>query len=67
VLNTISLGKNVRVSGAGADSAPNGMMLSSYVQAESAEAAAELFKGHPHLRIPGASIDVMEAKQLTGM
>jgi hypothetical protein len=64
VLNTISLGKTLRVSQQGAAPAQNGMMLSSYVQAESTEAAAELFKDHPHLQLPGATIDVMEANQL---
>jgi hypothetical protein len=64
VLNTIGLGKTRRVSAEGISDAKNGMMLSSYVAAESAEAAAELFRDHPHLTIPGAFIDVMEANQM---
>ena len=64
VLNTISLGKTLRVSKDGVVPTKNGMMLSSYVQAESTEAAADLFKDHPHLQLPGATIDVMEANQL---
>lgn len=64
VLNTISLGVTKRVSQNGIEDAKNGMMLSSYVAAESLEAAAELFKGHPHLGIPGATIEIMEARPM---
>ncbi len=64
VLNTISLGTTKRVSQSGIEDAKNGMMLSSYVAAESAEAAAEIFKNHPHLGIPGATIEVMEARPM---
>lgn len=64
VLNTIALGKNKRVSAGGVADARNSMMLSSYIQAESAEAAAELFKDHPHLSMPGATIDIMEARPM---
>jgi hypothetical protein len=64
VLNTVALGKAKRIDAAGVSDAPNGMMLSSYVQAESAEEAAQIFVGHPHLGIPGATIEVMETSDL---
>ena len=64
VLNSISLGKATRVSANGVEDAQNGLMVSSYVQAETPEAAAELFKDHPHLQIPGATIEIMEARQI---
>jgi len=64
VLNSISLGKTKRVSANGVEDAQNGMMVSSYVQAETPEAAAEIFKGHPHLQIPAATIEIMEAQQI---
>ncbi len=67
IKNTISLGKTKRVSTNGIEDTKNGLMLSSYVEAESLEAAAEIFKGHPHLEIPGATIEVMETTQLAGM
>jgi hypothetical protein len=60
VLNTVAVGKSKRVTAQGIEDASNGIMLSSYVQAESAEAAAKLFAGHPHLSLPSASIEVME-------
>ena len=65
VLNTIALGVTKRVSKNGIEDARNGMMLSSYVAAESLEAAAELFKNHPHLGIPGATIEIMETRPMS--
>ncbi len=64
VLNTIALGKTKRVSASGVENVKNDMMLSSYVQGESAEAVAEVFKDHPHFGIPGATIEIMEARQM---
>lgn len=60
VQNTIGLGKTKKVSASGIEDTKNGFMLSSYVAAESLEEAAEIFKDHPHLTIPGATIEVME-------
>lgn len=64
VLNTISLGKTKRVSASGVEDVKNDMMMSSYVQGESAEAVAEIFKGHPHFGIPGATIEIMESRPI---
>jgi hypothetical protein len=64
VLNTIALGKTKRVSASGVEDVKNDMMLSSYAQGESAEAVAEVFKDHPHFGIPGATIEIMEARQM---
>ena len=67
VKNTVGLGDAKRVSVEGVKDVKNGFMLSSYVEAESWGAAAELFKSHPHLKIPGATIDIMELNQLGKM
>ncbi len=64
VLNTIALGKTKRVSESGVEDTKNDMMLSSYVQAESLEAAAAIFANHPHFQIPGATIEVMETRPM---
>lgn len=64
LLNTIALGKTKRVSASGIEDVKNDMMMSSYVQGESAEAVAEIFKDHPHFTIPGATIEIMEARSL---
>ncbi len=64
VQNTIGLGKTKKITSGGIEDARNGLMLSSYVAAESLEAAAEVFKNHPHLKLPGASIEIMEANPI---
>ncbi len=64
VLNTIALGKTKRVSASGVEDVKNDMMISSYVQGETAEAVAEVFKDHPHFGIPGATIEIMEARPM---
>ena len=64
LLNTIALGKTKRVNASGIEDVKNDMMMSSYVQGESAEAVAEIFKNHPHFTIPGATIEIMEAKAM---
>ena len=64
VLNTIALGKTKRVSKEGVEDAKNDMMMSSYLQGESAEAVAEIFKDHPHFVIPGATIEIMEVRPM---
>jgi hypothetical protein len=64
VLNTIALGKTKRVSADGVADVRNDMMISTYVQGESAEAVAEAFKNHPHFDIPGATIEIMETRPM---
>ena len=64
ILNTIALGKTKRVSSSGVEDVKNDMMMSSYAQGESAEAVAEVFKNHPHFTIPGATIEIMEARSI---
>ena len=64
VLNTIALGKTKRVSASGVEDVKNDMMLSSYVQGESLEAVADVFKDHPHLGIPGATVEIMETRSM---
>lgn len=64
VMKTIALGKTKRVSTGGVADVKNDMMLSSYAQGESAEAVADHFKDHPHLTIPGATIEIMETRAM---
>ncbi len=67
VLNTVGFGVTKRVSKNGIEDVRNGMMLSSYVAGESLQAVAELFTDHPHLGIPGATIEIMEARPMSGV
>lgn len=64
---TAGLGSTKRVTKDGVADTHNDLMLYSTVEAESAEAAAKIFEGHPHFGIPGATIEVMEANYLPGM
>ncbi len=61
------VGKTRRVTAQGASSTRNDIMLYAIVEAESHEAAAKAFEGHPHLQIPQSSIEVMEILPLSGM
>jgi hypothetical protein len=61
------VGKTKRVSGLGTADTRNDIMLYSVVEAESHEAAARPFEGHPHLQIPQSSIEIMEINPLHGM
>ena len=64
VLNTVGLGMTKSVGATGVDDIKNGLMLSSYVTAESLDAAARIFASHPHLKIPDATIEVVETRPL---
>lgn len=61
------LGKTLRISEAGIEEASNTISGYVIVQAESREAAAEMFIGHPHFSIfPGDGVDVMEIAPIPG-
>ena len=61
------VGKTKRVTAQGATDARNDIMLYAIVEADSHEAAAAPFEGHPHLQIPQSSIEIMEIHPLGGM
>jgi len=67
IISTDAGGKTKRVSSSGVSDARNDIHLYSIVEAESHEAAAELFKNHPHLQIPQSSIEVMEIRPMGRM
>jgi hypothetical protein len=58
------VGKTKRVTAQGVADTRNDVMLYAIVEAESHEAAARAFEGHPHFGIPQASIDVMPIRSL---
>ena len=53
-------GKNSEVSASGAVEKSNDIGGYSILQAESKEAAAAMLKDNPHLKMPGATIDLAE-------
>ena len=60
------VGKTRRVNAQGASDTKNDIMLYAIVEADSHDAAAKTFEGHPHLQIPQSSIEVMEINPLPG-
>jgi hypothetical protein len=62
------LGKTKRISAEGISDTKNEITGYTIVQAESHEAAAELFANHPHFMIfPGDSVEVMECLPMPRM
>jgi len=67
IINTEAGSKTKRVSSNGTSDVKNDIMLYSFVEAESHEAAAKAFENHPHLQIPQSTIEVMEVRPMGGM
>lgn len=62
------LGKTKRISEHGIDDIKNNLVGYVIVEAESHQAAAQLFEKHPHFMLfPGDSVEVMECLPLPGM
>ena len=57
-------GKNWQVTPSGASQMSNDVGGYSVLQAESEEAAAKMLADSPHFHMPGATMDVMEIKQM---
>lgn len=64
LISTEGAGKTKLANANGISSTRNDVVVCSIVQADSHDAAAEMFKNHPHLTIPEASIQIMELKAL---
>ncbi len=58
------VGKTKRVTAEGVADTRNDIMLYAILEAESHDAAARAFEGHPHFGIPRASIEVMQLNPL---
>jgi len=61
------VGKTKLVTSQGISDTKNDIMLYSVVEADSHEAAARSFEGHPHLQVPQSSIEIMGIHALPGM
>jgi len=66
IVETIGVGKPKRITAQGVEDARNDIMMYSIVEAESHDAAAKTFVGHPHFGIPGAWIEVMPMNKNVG-
>jgi hypothetical protein len=61
------LGKTKRINAAGTSDTKNGITGYSLVQGDSLDSVAALFEAHPHLRVQGALIEVLECISMPGM
>jgi len=60
----LPLGKNMRMTSEGMKAVTNDLNAYVVVEAESAEAVAEMFKDNPHMEIPSSFLDIMEVPQM---
>jgi hypothetical protein len=67
IVSTEAGGKTKTVTAAGVSDTRNDIVLCSFVEAESHEAAAKAFENHPHLQIPQSSIEVMQVRPMGPM
>ena len=67
IISTEAGGKTKRVTASGVSDTKNDIILCSFVEAESHDAAARAFENHPHLQIPQSSIEVMYVRPMSGM
>ncbi len=61
------LGKTLRTSKSGIESTRNNLTAYTVVRAETLDAAARLFEGHPHFTVfPGDAIEIVECLPMPG-
>lgn len=66
ILSSEAGGQTKRVTASGISDTKNDIMLYSFIQADSHEAAAKAFENHPHLQIPQSSIEIMSVRPMGG-
>jgi hypothetical protein len=66
ITETAGVGKPKRVTAGGIEDSRNDIMMYSFIEADSLEAAADMFKDHPHFGIPGGWIEVMSVNKDIG-
>jgi hypothetical protein len=66
IVETAGVGRPKRITKDGIEDGRNDIMMYSFVEAESHEAAADMFKDHPHFGIPGGWIEVMNVNKNVG-
>ena len=64
ILSSEAGGKTKRATASGIADARNDIIMCSFVEAASHEAAAKAFENHPHLQIPQASIEIMAVRPM---
>jgi hypothetical protein len=59
-------GKTKRVTASGVSDTKNDIIMCSFVEAETHDAAARAFENHPHLQISQSSIEIMYVRPMSG-
>src|SRR4051794_34539013 len=67
IISTEAGGKTKRVTASGVTDTKNDIILCSFVEADSHDAAAKAFENRPHLQIPQSSIEVMCVRPMGSM
>ena len=67
IRDTAGAGKTLKITKEGMSDSRNDIMLYSIIEADSYEAVNAMLENHPHLEIPEASIEVMQANTIPGM
>jgi hypothetical protein len=67
IVSTEAGGKTKRVTASGVSDTKSDIILCSFVEAESHDAAAKIFENHPHLQIPQSSIEIMSVRPMSGI
>ena len=65
-ISTEAGGKTKRITGSGVTDTKNDIILCSFVEAESHNAAAKAFENHPHMQLPHSSVEVMSVSPMSG-
>ena len=67
ILSSEAGGKTKRATASGIGDFKNDIILVSFVEADTHEAAAKAFENHPHLQIPESSIEIMAVRPMGGL
>lgn len=65
LIETAGVGRPKRITATGTEDSRNDIMIYSFVEAESLEAVAEMFKDHPHLGILNGWIEIMHVSSIS--
>jgi hypothetical protein len=65
LIETAGVGRPKRVTAAGTEDSRNDLMIYSFVEAVSLEAAADMFKDHPHLGMLNGWIEIMPVNSIS--
>lgn len=66
IIESAGVGKPKRITADGVENTRNDIMMYSFIEVDSLEEAADMFKDHPHFGIPGGWVEVMSVNKEIG-